>query len=61
MQINDEPGGAIARGVQDRTAVDLNQIDLIIRTELDRARKGILDQIDAVLREPYPEIRPQDE
>jgi hypothetical protein len=38
-----------------------HQIDLIIGTELDRARKDILDQINAVLREPYTEIRPQDE
>jgi hypothetical protein len=53
--------GGCARGVQDRAAVDLNQIDLIIRTELDHARKRVLDQIEAVLRETYPEIRPQDE
>jgi hypothetical protein len=51
----------IARGVQDRTTVDVTQIRLILRTELNRALERALHQIEAVLREPYPEIRPEDE
>jgi hypothetical protein len=51
----------IARGVQDRTAVDLTQILLILRTEFDQALERALPQIEAVMREMYHEIRRQDE
>jgi hypothetical protein len=43
-------------GVRDRTAVDLAAIQLIIRTELEKARERMLPQIEAVLRETYSEI-----
>jgi hypothetical protein len=42
-------------GVRDRTAADLAQIKLILRIEIDRACKRALDQIEAVLREAYPD------
>ena len=43
------------------TASTSPNIHLIFRTKLDRARERALDQIEAVLHEPYPEIRLQDE
>jgi hypothetical protein len=43
-------------GVKDRTAADLKQIELIIRTELHEAHARIMPQIEAVLRDTYPEI-----
>jgi hypothetical protein len=41
-------------GVQDRTTVDLIQVKLIIRTELQAAYERMVPQIEAVLRETYP-------
>jgi hypothetical protein len=43
-------------GVQDSSAVDLSQIKLIINTEMQAALSRMLPQIEAVLRESYPEI-----
>jgi hypothetical protein len=51
----DISGNSIASGTRDRTAVDLTQIDLILRIELDRVRERALDQIERVLREFYPD------
>jgi hypothetical protein len=48
-------GGSNSPGVRDRTSVDLAQIDLILRIEIDRACKRALDQIEVVLREAYPD------
>jgi hypothetical protein len=51
-------------GVRDRTAVDLTQIGLVLSIELTQAVARALDQIEATLREPSPEIpgiRLQDE
>ena len=49
-------GGNSGEGwVRDRTSVDLTQIDLILRIELDRVHQRALDQIGAVLREAYPD------
>jgi hypothetical protein len=50
-----------ARAPNPEHGVNLTQIHLIFRTKLDRARERALDQIEAVLHEPYPEIRLQDE
>jgi hypothetical protein len=43
-------------GLKDRTPVDLKQIDLIIQTEQQEARARMMAQIEAVLRDTYPEI-----
>jgi hypothetical protein len=41
--------------VQDHIAVDLNQIELVIRIEMLEALQRVMSQIEAVLREIYPD------
>jgi hypothetical protein len=57
--INSYAHRSTACGVQDRTAADLIQIRLIIEIELEPAcecaLERTLEQIEAVLRESYPE------
>ena len=43
-------------GVKDRTAVDMRQIELILKTEMWKAIQAAMPQIKAVLRETYSEI-----
>jgi hypothetical protein len=44
----------VSGGVMDRAALDLKQIELIIRIEMLEALQRALPQIAAVLREAYP-------
>jgi hypothetical protein len=43
-------------GVKDRAAADLASIELILRTVLSHALDQVLEQIERVLREEYPEV-----
>jgi hypothetical protein len=50
------PPQLVSGGVKDRTAVDLTQIELILNTSFKEALARAVPQIEAVLRESYPEI-----
>jgi hypothetical protein len=43
-------------GVKDHTAADMRQVELILKTEVWKAIQSAMPQIEAVLRETYPEI-----
>ena len=43
-------------GVKDHAAVDVRQIELIIKTAVLRAVQAAMPEVEAVLRETYPEI-----
>ena len=45
---------------EDRIALDLKQIELVIRIEMLTARQRVLPQIEAVLREAYPDTDQQE-
>jgi hypothetical protein len=46
--------------VKDPITLDLNQIELVIRIEMLEALQRVMPQIEAVLREAYPDTDQQE-